>query len=336
VNGYPTKFESLHDLAKLPWFEMKEGRLVLADRSAGPAIDVHTHLALAYGTGRVALGEAPRETEHYLPADRALDLDIYINKNFTPEDLKRLEHDLTLLSLTARGMRATHTLPNLRREMGELNITKSVLLPIDFPVLSHNAERWLEVSRGAGEIVCFGSVHPYARRMEARLDALVAMGARGVKVHPAVQLVAPDNKRAMRLYKMCGERGLPILFHCGPVGIEMALGRKLTQVRRYEQPLAENPSTTFVLGHSGALQMDEAIELVKKYPNAYVECSSQAVSNVKRLVDELPTERILFGSDWPFYHQAIGLAKVFMAVPNDKQRRAILHDNARQLFGLAA
>ena len=150
----------------------------------------------------------------------------------------------------------------------------------------------------------------------------------------AVQLVAPDNKRAMRLYRMCGERGLPILFHCGPVGIEMALGRKLTQVRLYEQPLAENPSTTFVLGHAGALQMDEAIALVKKYPNAYVECSSQAVSNVRRLVDELPTERILFGSDWPFYHQAIGLAKVFMAVPDEKQRRAILHDNARRLFRL--
>lgn len=43
-----TYFPSHHELARLPYFERQEsGRLRLADRSIGPAIDVHTHLALA-------------------------------------------------------------------------------------------------------------------------------------------------------------------------------------------------------------------------------------------------------------------------------------------------
>ena len=333
----PTRFDNLLDLARLPWFEVKDGRLVLADPTLPAAVDVHTHLALSYATGRVDLGREYPRTEHYLPDERALDLDVYINQNFTAEDLKTLEHDLTLLSVTARGMRRTHTVPNLRRQMQELGISQSVLLPIDFPVLSHNAERWLDATRGQDDFICLGSVHPYAWNMERRLDMLVRKGARGIKVHPAVQLVGPDNPRALRLYKMCGARKLPVLFHCGPVGIEPAAGRRRSQVARYEQALAENPDTIFILGHSGALQMPEALAFSLKYRNVYLECSSQGLPNVRRLCNEAPPDRLLFGTDWPFYHQAVGLAKVYLATDdNEPVRQALLHQNARRLFNLRA
>ena len=50
---------------------------------------------------------------------------------------------------------------------------------------------------------------------------------------------------------------------------------------------------------------------------------------------ECPPERLLFGTDWPCYHQAIGLAKVFIAAGEDEAlRRRVLSDNARRLFGL--
>jgi hypothetical protein len=62
-----------------------------------------------------------------------------------------------------------------------------------------------------------------------------------------------------------------VFWHCGPVGIETPLGRKLSQVRRYEAPIAAHPGTTFVLGHAGALQPGEAIRLAKAYPNVWGE-----------------------------------------------------------------
>lgn len=331
-----TRFANLRELARLDCFELRDGRLTVTDPSMRGAIDVHTHLALAYGLpNKVDLDASPAPTEHYLPAERALDLDVYINRNFTPDDLKRLEHDLTFASLTDGGMRRTHTLPNLTGEMRDLGLSASVLLPIDFPVLSHNATTWLKASARYPEIVCFGSIHPYRPGIARRLDAQKAMGARGVKVHPAVQMHRPDASRAMKLYKLCGERQLPVLFHCGPVDIETRLGRYLSQVRFYEKALAENPHTTFVLGHSGALQMPEALEFAKRYPNVWLEVSSQSLTGVKRILDEAPSDRVLFGTDWPFYHQAIGLAKVFLATKSDeKARRRVLHDNAARLFGL--
>jgi len=332
----PTRFDNLLDLARLPWFEAREGRLVLADPALGPALDVHTHLALAYGRpNQVDLMRRWPETEHYLPKDVPLDLDIYINKNIPPAALAALTDDLTLQSLGAEGMRRTHTWANLQAEMDELGVLKSVLLPIDFPVLSHNATTWLHATRGQQRAVCFGCIHPYRPGMRKALQAQVALGATGIKFHPAVQLVRPDDRRAMKLYRLCAQYKLVVLFHCGPVDIETRLGRYLSQVRHYERALAENPDVPFILGHSGALQMPLALEYCKKYSNVYLEVSSQSVSNVRAIFAHAPRHKILFGSDWPFYHQGIGLAKVFMAAGDDVElRKDVLWRNGARLLRL--
>ncbi|RMH38734.1 MAG: hypothetical protein D6689_18780 [Deltaproteobacteria bacterium] len=329
-----TRFDDHRGLADLPYFELRDGRLAIA-AGIGPAIDVHTHLALAYAGGRVDLDAAHERTEHYLPVDRPLDLDVYMNRNFTAEDLRRLRRDLTLMSVTGRGMRRTHTAPNLLREMADLGIRTSVLLPIDFPVLSRNAEAFLDVAGRHPGLVSLGSVHPFARNPGERLEAQKRAGARGIKVHPAVQLVSPDCRRAHELYDLCGALGLPVLFHCGPVDIEPRLGRWLSQVKHYWRAVADHPGTTFVLGHSGALQMERALELCQRYPNVYLETSSQGLPNVRRILAEAPADRILFGSDWPFYHQATALAKVLIATEgDDAARRRALWANAARLFGI--
>ena len=141
MNGHPLSFTSLLDLARLPWFSLNEqGRLVMSDASVGPIADLHTHLALAYVRPMsVDLQKLHPETQHYLPSCCALDLDVYVNKNMSPEIVKELTKDLTWRSLGPRGMRATHTVPNLEREMDETGIRASVLLPIDFPAISDNA-----------------------------------------------------------------------------------------------------------------------------------------------------------------------------------------------------
>jgi hypothetical protein len=331
-----TYYASHHELARLPYFTQVAADHLLLREDLGPAIDVHTHLALAFLLPmQVDLEREHPRTEHYLGLDDAVELDRYANQNFTPASLRRMKLDLTLLSVTGRGMRRTHTAPNLLREMRELQIRSSVLLAIDLPAISENARSYLEVGRRHPELVVFGSVHPLSTRMARRLDEQVALGARGIKVHPATQMIRPDHPRAMELYRLCGERGLPILFHCGPVGIEPAAGRRRSQVRLYEAPIREHPGTTFVLGHSGALQFDEALALARRYENVWLETASQSLSVVRRIAREAPSDRILFGSDWPFYSQAMSIAKVLIATEGDRALRArFLHDNAARLLGL--
>lgn len=329
-------FENLFDLSRLPWFDLHQGRLVVSDRSVGPVIDMHSHVALAYLLPmRVDLHRATHHTEHYLPACCGIDFGVYQNRNFSPAALRALKHDLTIGSLTSGGMRATHTVPNLVREMDELGIVHSVLLPIELPYISKNAEHALEAARREAKIVPFGSVHPIVDRVGERVDEQAHSGARGVKVHPAVQLISPDHEKAMALYRLCGERDLPILIHCGPVGIELESGRRRTQVALYEKPIAALPRTRFVLGHAGALQMEQALDLACRYPNVWLELSGQSLENVRTILDRADPERVVYGSDWPFYHQAIGIAKVLLATEGREHLRPkVLYQNAAKLLGL--
>ncbi len=330
------RFENQRDLARLPYFEIENGDLVLADPSLGPVIDMHTHLALSYVLpATVDLGcETPR-TLHYLDTEEPVDLDVYANRNYTPRALARLRHDLTWASLGAKGLRATHTAPNLAREMRGLGVRASVLLPIEAPMLSDNAERWLEEARHRREFIGFGSVHPFRPDARRILDRQRRLGARGIKLHPAVQMVGPDHPACLRVCRLCGERALPVFFHCGPVDIETNIGRRLSQVHRYEKAIAECPATTFVLGHAGALQYPAAIALAKRYPNVWLELASQSLTGVHRVLGEAPPDRIVFGSDWPFYYLALPLAKVLIATEGDPRlRRDVLHDNAARLLAL--
>ena len=284
---------------------------------------------------RVDLHRATEHTEHYLPACCPIDFAVYQNKNFTPDALHALKRDLTLGSLCRGGMRATHTVPNLVREMDELGIVHSVLLPIDLPYISRNAEHALSAARREPRLVSFGSVHPIVDRVGVRLDEQAHGGARGVKMHPAVQLMAPNHPRALALYRQCGERDLPVLLHCGPVGIELESGRRRSQVALYEQAIAEQPRTRFVLGHAGALQMENALDLACNYPNVWLEMSGQSLANVRTILDRADPDRVVYGSDWPFYHQALGIAKVLMATEGREDLRAkVLHRNAQALLGL--
>jgi predicted TIM-barrel fold metal-dependent hydrolase len=218
--------------------------------------------------------------------------------------------------------------------MGDLGIVHSVLLPIDFPALSDNAHNALLAAHDDDRLVPYGSVHPYASDVAGKLDAQAHRGALGVKMHPNVQCVHPSDPLARRLYRMCGERRMVVFWHCGPVGIEPALGRWLTQVRHYERAIADNPGVTFVLGHAGALQLDEAIDLCNRYPNVYLETSSQSLSGLRAMAARANPERIVYGSDWPFYHQAIPITKVLMATEHDLGLRSkILYRNAARLLG---
>ncbi len=330
------RFENRLDLARLPYFEIEDGELVLADPALGPVIDMHTHLALSYVLpATVDLGRETTHTSHYLDAEEPIDLDVYANRNYTAQALARLRHDLTWSSLGASGLRATHTAPNLAREMRGLGVRASVLLPIEAPVLSDNAERWLGEARHRREFIGFGSVHPFRPDARRILDRQRRLGARGIKLHPAVQMVGPDHRACLRVCRLCGERGLPVFFHCGPVDIETRLGRRLSQVYRYEKAIAECPATTFVLGHAGALQYPEAIALAKRYPNVWLELASQSLTGVRCVLGEAPPDRIVFGSDWPFYYLALPLAKVLLATEgNPRLRRDVLHGNAARLLAL--
>ena len=333
-----TFFNELRALTKLPWFDLHEERLAI-DPDVGSVIDVHSHLSLSFlMPSRVDQERRTEPVQTYLPErGRAIDLEIYINKNLTPSDLWRMKVDLVLGSFLPGGPRRTHTAANLLRRMGDMRITRSVIHAIDLAYISRNSELYLEVASRHPELVPFGSVHPAEKGAAERVRRLARAGIRGLKVHPSTQTIYPNDPRMSEVYDACRACRLPVLWHCGPVGIEPRRTRRYSLVHYYEEPIAAHPEVTFFLGHSGALQVDLAIQLARRYPNVVMDLSCQGLDGTRKIFEAVDHDRISFGSDWPFYHQSLGIAKVLIASEGDRGlQRKVLHDNAERWLGLSA
>ncbi len=330
-------FENYYDLSRLPYFTLKDNRLIIdIDANIGPIIDIHTHLALAYiFPMRIDLFKDHGRTDHLLPDYAHLNLETYANKDYTPELLKRMKRIVAKQIFFKRGSHETHNAAHLTREMNDLGIKNAVILPVDLPIISNNARTYAKVAKYERKLIPFGCVHPFSLSIDRKLNKQIKMGIRGVKVHPNAQAIRPDHRLALKLYKLCAEHNLPVLWHCGPVGIASEKADYRCQVKWYVPAVDKNPNTTFILGHSGALQMEEALEINKKYPNTYLDLACQSLPAIQKIIDEADPNRILFGTDWPWYHEALTLAKVLIATEGKEEiRRKILYENAKKLLNL--
>ncbi len=331
---FPLKFATRSALAALPWFDVDHGEIVLSDKTVGPVIDMHTHYALPTVALRSVdmLAETP-DSNLLLGRCCAHHLDIRANQCFSPRELRALKLELLLGGLTGRGKRPDHTAPNLARDMRQVNVVRSAVLAIDLAFPNHHPRDTLRAARSRSEAIGYGSVHP--RRKDARimLDDQLHLGARGMKFHPPNQHVRPDAPEAMALYRLCGEANVPVLWHSGPAGIEPKYNQSFAQMSYYARPIHELPETDFILGHAGSLQHRQAIELQRTHANAWLEISGLSLDQLRDVLAEADTDRIVFGSDWPFYHPILPLAKVLVATHGRPALRSkILHDNAAKLL----
>jgi len=177
-----------------------------------------------------------------------------------------------------------------------------------------------------------------------RLAALIDVAPSDVDSH-AVQTAVQYVDGFGETYIRCGSSQLPreyfrpvldlarstsrpILLHTGDFSYT-APAMMADMVRNY-------PDVVFVLGHSGSLAfVRDAIEVAKAFPNTYLETSGMTSPlMLRRAVDELGAERILFGSDYPFWHPAVERARVDSAGLDPAASMLILGENAQRVFGL--
>ncbi len=344
----PQRYRGYRGLAELPWFDLDErGRLRCVAEDVPPAVDIHTHLGISLLLApRLDLSARTPRVRHLLDCDAEnpgcpLDLDVYINGNFTARDLRALR--LTAIAQLSWGSEAaaTHTVPNLLDEMDATRVGRALVLPIAFglPFGDDLTERWSEAiatSGAGGRLLAGASVHPRDPEWREKLGIYAARGARAVKLHPAGQRFFPDAPEALAVYEECARLELPVVFHGGRAGIEPTYTHQFTLMRHYEGALRRFPEVQFVLGHAGARDVADAIPLAQRYPNAWLGIHGQGVTRLDELIDRLGSERLLFGSDWPFYHLAATLAKVLIVTQGRPEaRHAILRGNAERLLGLS-
>ena len=86
---------------------------------------------------------------------------------------------------------------------------------------------------------------------------------------------------------------------------------------------------------AGARDADAMLQLATRYDNAWLGLHGQGITHLEKMIQTTGGERLLFGSDWPFYHLGASLAKVLIVTQSggrEELRERILRGNALSLF----
>lgn len=205
--------------------------------------------------------------------------------------------------------------------------------------------RWtLEAARGEPRLIPFIGLDPSVlgpAGLRDELEACVAAGARGIKLHPIVQRLDPRHPALWPAYELLQECRLPVLFHSGAFG--RSPWNDFARPRAFAEVLEAFPELPVVLAHLGHGHFDEARELAERFPRVRFDtCGTVTSAQVPwRLADAeavavlrtLGVERICFGSDYPWFDPAADAAYLArLSGLTAWEREAILEGNARQLL----
>jgi predicted TIM-barrel fold metal-dependent hydrolase len=229
------------------------------------------------------------------------------------------------------------TIPNLLDDMDHHHVEYSVVMPIEYLDNRERSKQLLAACALTPKVIPFCSVHPHDPERIQKLRTFVELGAKGVKLHPNFQQFRPDNADVFDIYQFCSDFHLPLIMHSGITGRERTLWwRKTFSSMEHIAIIPRNfPDLVLILAHAGIAQYEQAIALAQNARNVYLEISGQPATHIRQMISAIGAERVLFGSDWPFWNQALSLGAVRQAMQDDvSAARYILYENAVHLLQL--
>jgi hypothetical protein len=129
---------------------------------------------------------------------------------------------------------------------------------------------------------------------ERSLDA----GHRGIKLHPRAEHFRLSDPTVRRVMEMAAERGVPVLSHAGR-GIP-SLGRDAARL------CDEVPGLRLILAHAAISDLSWLGPAAADHPGLYFDTAWWDVTDLLALFAWVPPGRILYASDTPYGHPALG------------------------------
>jgi uncharacterized protein len=237
---------------------------------------------------------------------------------------------------------------HLLRHMDAEGIDRAVLVNYPSPDLMGFSERVNEYvaeycQAAPDRLIPMGGVHPrFTRDAAAAVREAHGRGVRALKLHPPHMAVEPnaylhglDSLRA--LYEEAQRLKMPVMIHTG-TSIFPGARSRTGEPMPVDDVAVDFPDLTIILAHGGRpLWMEQAVFLVRRFPQVYMDVSSIPP---KRLLHYFPrlaemADKVLYGSDWPapgVRGMGQGLREFReLGLPEDVQRK-LLQDNAERLF----
>ncbi|MDR2402996.1 MAG: amidohydrolase family protein [Spirochaetaceae bacterium] len=216
------------------------------------------------------------------------------------------------------------TLENLIKELNDHpEVQGIVMLPI-WP--NQTYEEYWAASKLEPRIIPFTTcvLDMPVDEMADKLRRDIKNGAKGLKLHPTIQNVPLDDPKIESAVKVFRDADLPVLTHCGanPYYTEDSPWSRKTnpaysdikEVAKFCHKFAD---TKIIVAHCCSA-VDLLYEHVKGLPNVYTDTSMCSAALMRKGVELLGKDKILFGTDVPFgsFHYSIAeLDKAFLDQP---------------------
>ena len=251
------------------------------------------------------------------------------------------------------------------RDMDAAGIDKSVLLAVDWGLARYLSDLKLSieeinrtyadaVKRHPQRLVAFAGIDPRRDKAVGIVERfLKEWGVKGIKFHTAAGFY-PNDRVCYPIYEKALEYGVPILFHTGEV--LKPLYFKYCRPIYLQEVAIDFPDLPIILAHTGGCWYPEAVAICTNTTNVYLDLSLwqrrllrplEFYRALRRLLDSVPWQRVLFGSDYPFLKLLINQerwVKAFTQIPDSVKERgiqfreeeiaAIMGGNAARLLGL--
>ena len=166
-------------------------------------------------------------------------------------------------------------------------------------------------------------------------------GAMGIKIHPVLQQFFPNDPRMDLIFDACEELDMGVIAHAGST----RSGPAWAEPEAYAAVLDAHPDLKLVLAHLGGGRWQQSRQLAAAYPNVCFDlceiiawCGAPGApthDELGRMIKQIGAERVLFGTDFPWYQVDRTVDQV-MALPHlcDEERALILGVNAVNYLGL--
>ena len=265
-------------------------------------------------------------------------------------------HTHLIRTSSAAGYSPCVTPEQLIGAMDEWGIQQAVVLPLESPECdteySLTADVFEACEASPDRLIPFVGVDPRAQNALGKIRHYHGRGARGFGEHKCG--LTMDDRRSMAVYRLCGELGLPIIFHMDPdLNIDEA------GLPRLERALKECPDTAFI-AHGpnwwSAISADDdrgggypkgpvkptgaGDRLLAECPNLYAEISAGSGYNALTRDPEFTQgfltrhwRKLLFGTDFFHVGQHVQQVEWLRSYPMPEEwRSAIASGNQARLL----
>ncbi len=214
--------------------------------------------------------------------------------------------------------------------MDQAEIDRAIVMTYtELPAVNPNALEYLadQIARYPNRLIGYVRVHPWYPEVLDLIDrAFSEFNMKGVKLHPVGNLAHPASEASLKVIRRAAAHHAPVLFHCGDEALTTPL-----QIALAAEAV---PEAGIILGHMGGyFHVDEAIEVAARWPNLYLETSAMPYpAQIRRAIDIVGAERVLFASDGPGCLPKLEVHKVRLAGLSSSEAERVFSANILELL----